>query len=105
MLDASSDSNLNLPSPMNGASSSSYPTNSHTPPLPTQSSISTMPIIPASDPTSDALDKEWINKAKYIVGQTKQDPFTQSKEIGKLKADYLRIRFNKHTTLKQDQNL
>lgn len=54
---------------------------------------------------ADELDKEWINKAKLIVEQTKQDPFTMSKEVGRAKADYLRIRFNKHIKLGPDQTL
>jgi len=50
--------------------------------------------VPADD-DSDALDEEWVNKAKAIVEQTKADPYTESKELGKAKADYLRIRYNK----------
>lgn len=57
------------------------------------------------DDHTDELDKEWISKAKLIVEQTKNDPFTQSKEVGRVKADYLRIRFNKHIKLGSDQTL
>jgi len=54
---------------------------------------------------TDELDKEWISKAKLIVEQTKHDPFTQSREISRVKADYLKIRFNKHIKLGPDQTL
>ena len=54
---------------------------------------------------ADDLDKEWIEKAKLIVEHTKNDPYTQSKEISKVKADYLRIRYNKHLKIGQDKTL
>ncbi len=54
---------------------------------------------------ADDLDKEWIAKAKMIVDQTKNDPYTQSKEIAKVKADYLRIRYNKHIKVGQNKTL
>jgi hypothetical protein len=50
--------------------------------------------VPSDDNTSD-LDEEWINKAKAIVEQTKYDPRLESTEISKVKADFLRIRYNK----------
>lgn len=60
---------------------------------------------PVDDDDADDLDKEWINKAKTIVEQTRNDPYTQSREIGKVKADYLRIRYNKHIKAGQDKAL
>lgn len=54
---------------------------------------------------ADDLDREWIAKAKRIVEETKHDPYLQSKEIGKAKADYLRIRFNKHIKVGPEQTL
>lgn len=58
--------------------------------------------VTASD-DSDALDEEWINKAKAIVEQTKTDPYVESKELGKAKADYLRIRYNKQIKVAEEQ--
>ena len=43
----------------------------------------------------DVIEKEWVDKAKQIVNQTKQDPHLQEKEISKLQADYLEKRYNK----------
>jgi hypothetical protein len=51
--------------------------------------------VAADDANSDELDAEWVNKAKAIVGQTRDDPRRESHELGKVKADYLRIRYNK----------
>jgi len=59
--------------------------------------------LPLSDDDSDALDQEWINKAKAIVERTKTDPYVESSELGKAKADYLRIRFNKQIKIAEDQ--
>jgi hypothetical protein len=57
--------------------------------------------VPADD-DSDALDEEWVNKAKAIVEQTKADPYVESNELGKAKADYLRIRYNKQIKVAED---
>ena len=57
----------------------------------------------SADDDSDALDEEWVNKAKAIVEQTKADPYVESKELGKVKADYLRIRYNKQIKVAEDQ--
>jgi hypothetical protein len=59
-------------------------------------------LVPADD-DSDALDEEWVNKAKAIVEQTKADPYIESKELGRAKADYLRIRYNKQIKVTEDQ--
>ncbi len=56
----------------------------------------------AADDDSDDLDEEWVKKAKAIVERTKDDPFTESKELGKAKADYLRIRYNKQLKVAED---
>lgn len=57
----------------------------------------------ATDDDADALDAEWVSKAKSIVERTKSDPFTESKELSKAKADYLRIRYNKHIKVAEEQ--
>ncbi len=60
-------------------------------------------VATASDDTSiTALDEEWINKAKAIVERTKTDPYIESKELGKAKADYLRVRYNKQVKVVED---
>jgi hypothetical protein len=57
----------------------------------------------AADDSSDDLDEEWINKAKAIVEQTKADPYIESHELSKAKADYLRIRYNKQIKVAEDR--
>ena len=51
---------------------------------------------PAAHADSDsALDEEWVNKAREIVQKTHADPYLQSKELGKIKAQYIKVRYNK----------
>lgn len=44
---------------------------------------------------NDLIEKEWVLKAKQIVAATKDDPHTQNKELGKMKAEYLKKRYGK----------
>jgi hypothetical protein len=43
----------------------------------------------------DVIEKEWVEKAKHIVAQTRQDPYRQTKELHKFKAEYMQKRYNK----------
>lgn len=43
----------------------------------------------------DLIEKEWVNRAKGIIAQTSHDPHQQNKEINKIKADYIKKRYNK----------
>jgi hypothetical protein len=90
--------------PSNGAAApiAAPPLASAVNPIP--QSITTPPLDPstttatniADDTNSDELDAEWVRKAKAIVDQTKEDPHRESHELGKVKADYMRIRYNKN---------
>lgn len=72
------------------------------------------PAQPASQPTevgtdspqiaddADLIEKEWVEKAKQLVEQTKNDPYQQNKAINKFKADYIKKRYNKDIKLSQD---
>ena len=44
---------------------------------------------------SDLIEKEWVIRAKSIVSQTKDDPNLQNKEVNKIKAEYMKKRYNK----------
>lgn len=48
------------------------------------------------------VDLEWINKAKHIVDQTRTDPYVQSNELSKFKADYLKVRHNVSIKVAED---
>jgi hypothetical protein len=71
------------------------------PPAPTaalpQSGVSG--TTPAADSPladdGDLIEKEWVNKAKRIVDNTREDPYKQSEELTVVKADYMQQRYNK----------
>lgn len=49
---------------------------------------------PAIADDVDLIEKEWVEKAKRIVEQTKHDPHQQNKEMNHMKASYLKKRYN-----------
>lgn len=51
-----------------------------------------MPIIANDD---DLIEKEWVDKAKKIILETKDDPYRREQEVNKLQADYLRKRYGR----------
>jgi hypothetical protein len=60
---------------------------------PSKSQTSSNGGMGASD--ADLIEKQWVNRAKSIVAQTQDDPYKQKKEMGKVKAEYIKKRFNK----------
>lgn len=77
-----------LPPPANGIIK--QPTQSNTPAGPI--AVSDTPLIAADE---DLIEKEWVDRAKKIVEETKDDPYRREQEVGKLQADYLRKRYGK----------
>lgn len=57
--------------------------------------------VPAVADDNDLIEKEWVVKAKQIVAATREDPYTQNKELSKFKADYLKKRYNKDMKLEE----
>lgn len=50
------------------------------------------PVVAADD---DLIEKEWVEKAKRVISETKHDPFAQEKAVSRLQADYLQKRYGK----------
>ena len=50
---------------------------------------------PASAADEDLIEKEWVDKAKKIIEETKEDPYKRELEIGKLQRDYIRKRYGR----------
>jgi hypothetical protein len=48
---------------------------------------------------TDLIEKEWVQRAKKIIEHTQDDPFKQKSEMNKIKADYIKKRFNKSIPL------
>lgn len=51
--------------------------------------------LPQAAADDDLIEKEWVDKAKKIISETRDDPHKQEREVGKLQADYLRKRYGK----------
>jgi hypothetical protein len=81
-----SDDNQATPQSSNDSSTSTSQTST------TQSTDDDSPQI-ADD--ADLIEKEWVDKAKELVDRTKSDPRQQNIALNKMKADYLKKRFNK----------
>ena len=52
----------------------------------------TNPAIAGDD---DLIETEWVNKAKKIIAETKDDPYRREREVNQLQTDYLRKRYGK----------
>src|SRR5688500_6048564 len=52
-------------------------------------------VIQDEDSDDTALDAEWVNKAREVVERTHTDPYLQSKELGLIKAQFIKARYNK----------
>lgn len=89
-----------MPQPMTAQTSSPAPMAS---PVAIASAPAAGVSSASDDNADDQLDQEWINKAKEIVDKTRNDPFLQSREIGRVKADYLRTKYNKHLKVLEDK--
>lgn len=79
------------------------------PPLPVITVIQddTSSIQP-HDPTpiaadDDLIEKEWVEKAKQVVAETRNDPHAQDAAVGKLQADYLKKRYGKVILLPKEE--
>ena len=64
-------------------------------PAPAPASIT----APAVADDLDLIEKEWVEKAKAIVAQTRSDPYNQNKEMNRFKADYMQKRYGKEIKL------
>lgn len=50
------------------------------------------PVVAGDD---DLIEKEWVDKAKKIIADTKDDPYRREREVNRLQVDYLRKRYGK----------
>lgn len=64
--------------------------------LPTASDDDDLKTAAPSDASDgDRIERQWVDKAKTVASSTKDDPYTQKNEMSKVKADYIKSRFNK----------
>ncbi|MNH50491.1 hypothetical protein D3C73_21110 [compost metagenome] len=50
------------------------------------------PLLAADE---DLIEKEWVDKAKKIILETRDDPYAREAAVTRLQADYLRKRYGK----------
>jgi len=50
------------------------------------------PIVANDD---DLIEKEWVDKAKKILSETREDPYKREQEISKLQIEYIRRRYGR----------
>lgn len=65
-----------------------------------------MPILmndtPAVAADEDVIEKEWVEKAKKVIAETKHDPFLQERAVSRLQADYIQKRYGKTVKLPEE---
>ncbi len=52
----------------------------------------TSPLVAADE---DVIEKEWVDRAKQIILETKDDPHQRSSKVNELHKDYLQKRYGK----------
>ena len=57
---------------------------------------------PAVAADEDLIEKEWVEKAKKVIADTKHDPHLQGEAVSRLQADYLKKRYGKIVKLPSD---
>lgn len=60
--------------------------------VPTQQPVTDSPVVAGDE---DVIEKEWVDKAKKIILETKDDPFGRTTRVNELQRDYLKKRYNK----------
>jgi hypothetical protein len=68
-------------------------------PVVTNATPSTTPVVDDTSPIvagdDDVIEKEWVDKAKKIILETKDDPHSRSSRVNDLQKDYLKKRYGK----------
>jgi hypothetical protein len=69
------------------------------------------PTVPPVDPAAanpiaanddDVIEKEWVDRAKQVILQTKDNPYAREKAIGELQRDYLAKRYGRQIGASND---
>lgn len=62
---------------------------------PVDDSQATATVSPIVAGDEDLIEKEWVDKAKEIIDQTKDDPHARTAKVNELQRDYLQKRYGK----------
>lgn len=52
-------------------------------------------VYPAVANDDDVIEKEWVEKAKKVLAETREDPYRREQEVTRLQADYLMKRYGR----------
>lgn len=79
-------------------------------PTPSPAPTTVQPVVIDDDDDSptvaadqDLIEEIWVNKAKKIVQDTRDDPYRQENQVTQLQADYLKKRYGKEIKLASDK--
>lgn len=59
------------------------------------SAVSADDSTPITANDDDLIEKEWVDKAKKILAETKDDPYRRETEVSKLQIEYIRKRYGR----------
>ncbi len=62
---------------------------------PVTQAASTDDGVPSVAGDDDLIEKEWVDKAKKIIAETRDDPYRREREISKLQIEYIRRRYGR----------
>lgn len=62
---------------------------------PAPQASSTDDDVPSVAGDDDLIEKEWVDKAKKIIAETRDDPYRREREISKLQIEYIRRRYGR----------
>lgn len=60
-----------------------------------QAAVATDDDVPSVAGDDDLIEKEWVDKAKKILTETRDDPYRREREISKLQIEYIRKRYGR----------
>jgi hypothetical protein len=63
--------------------------------VPVQDDTTSYPAADHSAQDLERIELIWVDKAKAIISQTREDPYAQKTEMSRVKAEYIQKRFNK----------
>lgn len=55
-------------------------------------SLDDVPVVAADE---DLIEKQWVDSAKRIIKETRDDPYQQGEALSRLQADYLQKRYGR----------
>lgn len=62
---------------------------------PTDDANAIQAVTPLVAGDEDLIEKEWVDKAKKIIAETKDDPYRREEEVKKLQIEYVRKRYGR----------